>query len=159
MKLNIHDTTPASKTPKWLKTIFIIVFSLLYSIFALMAFVLVYYAGAIWGAIVIALIPFIFLALVLWNSQNLSKSYIEVSTEDITVVEYPFGRKRVVHISYTEIHHAELIRPHSMKLRGPRIRDVGIPYIVFYDENEKQLFKILAYPPALEFQESITTLK
>ena len=46
-----------------------------------------------------------------------------------------------------------------MKLRGPRIYNIGIPYIVFYNKHEKQLFKLLAYPQAKQFQESITNIK
>ena len=91
--------------------------------------------------------------------EQITVNNIEISKEEVTVIEYPLGRKTVKHIAYGQIDHAKLIRPYSLELRGPRIKDVGIPYIVFFDKNGKQLFKILAYPEGLQFQESVTKLQ
>lgn len=159
MTLNIHDTTPASKTPKWEKWMFAGMFTLMYSIFALGAFAVIAYAGQIAVGILLAILPFLFLLWFVWDQKNLSNSYIEVSDKEITVIEYPLGRKTVGHIAYAQIDHARLIRPYSWSLRGPRIKDVGIPYIVFFDKSGNQLFKILAYPESLRFQQSVTQLQ
>ncbi len=157
MVLNIHDTTPAFK--KWQKWMLAGMFTLIYSMFALMAFVLIVYGGQIVVAVFLAVLPILFLLWFLWDHKNLSNSYIEISDNGITVIEYPLGRKAVKHIAYTQIDHARLIRPYSGSLRGPRIRDVGIPYIVFFDCKGNQLFKILAYPESLRFQQSVTQLR
>lgn len=159
MTLNIHDTTPASKTAKWLKWMLFGTFALMYSIFALMAFIVIAYAGQIAVGMLLAILPLLFLLCFLWNQKNLANSCIEISKEEVTVIEYPLGRKTVKHIAYGQIDHAKLIRPYSLELRGPRIKDVGIPYIVFFDKSGKQLFKILAYPEGLQFQESVTKLQ
>lgn len=158
MMLNIHDTTPASKTPKWLKGMLAGMFVLLYSIFALGAFVVIFYAGQIAIGIMLAILPLLFLQWFLWDQKNLANSHIEITSENIIITEYPLGRKTVKTIAYPQIDHAKLVRPYSGKLRGPRIKDVGIPYIVFYDKNENQLFKLLAYPEALQFQQTITRM-
>ena len=159
MVLNIHDTTPAFKTPKWIKCMFAGLFMLIYSIFALVAFAVVVYSGQIAVGILLAVLPFLFLLLFLWDQKNLANSCIEISEEEVTVIEYPLGRKTVKHIAYRQINHAKLIRPYSWDPHGPRIKDVGIPYIVFFDQNGKQLFKILAYPESLQFQQSVTKLQ
>ena len=130
----------------------------MYSIFALCAFAVIYYAKHIVAGIIIALLPLSFLLWFLLDEQNLSNSYIEILDNNIIVVEYPFGRKSVKCFEFSQIDHTKLVRPYSSKLHGPRIYDIGIPYIVFYDKQEKQLFKLLAYPQAIQFQQSITRL-
>ena len=159
MTLNIHDTTPASKTPKWLKGMLYGLFALMCIPYALGAFAVITYAGQIAFGVLLAILPFLFLLLLLWTLKNLARSCIDISKEEVTVIEYPFGRKTVKHIAYEQIDHARLILPGSWKLRGPRIKSVGIPYIVFFDKSGKQLFKILAYPEALQFQQSVTKLQ
>ena len=134
-------------------------FMLIYSIFALGAFVIVVYSGQIVIGILLAGLPVLFLLWFYWDRKNLTNSCIEISEQEVTVVEYPLGRKTVAHIAYGQIHHAKLIRPYSWKLHGPRTKDVGIPYIVFFDQKGKQLFKILAYPESLRFQQSVTELQ
>lgn len=158
MIINIHDTTPASTTPKYVKWMFAGLFALMYSVFALLAFCLIHYAGSILFGIFIAIFPFLCLFWFLWDQRKLANSFIEVSEHSVEVTEYPFGRKSVIHIQISDIDHARLVRPSSWKLRGPRIKDIGIPYIVFYDKQGKQLFKLLAYPEAIQFQQSITHL-
>ena len=159
MTLNIHDRTPASETPMWLKSMLIGMFLLMYSFFALMAFVVISYSGHVVGGLTVALLPILFLLWFLWDQKNLSKAHIDISDEGIIVTEYPLGRKSVKRIEYAQIHHAKLIRPYSIKLRGPRTMDLGIPYVVFYNQSEEQLFKLLAYPEALKFQQSVTQLR
>lgn len=159
MSLNIHDTTPHSVTPRHMKWIYAGLFLLMYSIFALLSFCLITIAGNIPAAIAVAVIPFVPLAYVLWDQSNLEKAYLEILESSVLVTEYPFGHKTVKQIPISDIDHAELIRPRSPKLRGPRIRDIGIPYVVFYDKQGKQLFKLLAYPEALEFQRNVTHLQ
>ena len=61
MRINIHDTTPSSSVPKWFKWMFIALFLLVYSLFAIIAFCLIYYARSMISGIIIALIPFVFL--------------------------------------------------------------------------------------------------
>lgn len=156
MKLNIHDTTPASKTPKWLKGMLAGLFVLFYSIFALGAFAVIFYAGHIAAGVLLAVLPLGFLLWFLWDQRNLAKSHIDITEDTVIVTEYPLGRRTVRTIPYPQIDHAGLVRPYSGKLRGPRIKDVGIPYIVFYDKNGNQLFKLLASPEAIQFQQSIT---
>lgn len=158
VKINIHNTTPTSKTPKYLVYMFVGLFVLMYGLFAMMAFCLVYYGNNILVAIIIALIPFSFLFWILWEQNNLANSYVEIFNDYIIVTEYPWGRKSVRQIQVSDIDHAKLLTPSSMNLRGPRIYYIGIPYIVFYDKKEKQLLKLLAYPKSKEFQQSITNI-
>ena len=158
MIINIHDTTPASTTPKYLKWMFGGLFVLTYSIFALLAFCLFYYVHHFLFGIFIAVLPFHFLFWFLWNQRNLSNSFVEISNNSVVVTEYPFGHKTVKAIAISSIDHAKLLLPSSMKLRGPRIYNIGIPYVVFYDKHGTQLFKLLAYPQALQFQQSVTSI-
>ena len=156
MRINIHDATPASKTPKYIMWMFVGLFVLMYGIFAMVSFCVVFYANEILGGILIALIPFAFLFWVLWDKRNLSRSFVEIFDDYVIVTEYPWGRKTVTKIHIAEIDHTKLLIPSSIKLRGPRIYSVGIPYIVFYNKQDKQLFKLLASPQAKQFQENIT---
>ena len=159
MILNIHDTTPHSVTPRHMKWIFAGLFLLMYGIFALLSFCLISIAGNIPAAIAVAVIPFVPLAYVLWDQRNLRNACVEIRESSVLVTEYPFGHKTVKQIPIADIDQAELLRPRSPKLRGPRIRDIGFPYVVFYDRQGKQLFKLLAYPEALEFQKRVTHLQ
>ena len=61
MRINIHDATPASKTPNYIVWMFVGLFVLICSIFAMISFCVVFYANEILGGILIALIPFAFL--------------------------------------------------------------------------------------------------
>lgn len=158
MRIKIHDTTPASKTSKYLVWLFVVSFILFYSFFALLSFCVIYYTNRILNGIFIALIPFAFPLWFCWDQRNLSNSFVEIYDDYVIVTEYPWGRKSVKKILFSEIDHAKLLIPNSIKLRGPRIYNIGIPYIVFYNKQEKQLFKLLAYPEAIQFQQSITTL-
>lgn len=159
MRINIHDTTPASKTPKFFVWIDIVLFILFYSIFAMLSFCVIYYANEILVGIFIALIPFAFPLWFHWSQRNLANSFVEVFDDYVIVTEYPWGRKLIKKIQITEIDHTKLLLPNSMALQGPRIYNIGIPYIVFYSKHEKQLFKLLAYPQAKQFQESIINNK
>lgn len=159
MRINIHDTTPASKTPKFVVWMFIVLFILFYSMFAMASFCVIYYANEILVGIFIALMPFTFLLWFHWDQQNLANSFVEIFDDYVIVTEYLWGKKLVKIIQINEIDHTKLLLPNSMKLRGPRIYNIGIPYIVFYNKHEKQLFKLLAYPQAKQFQESIINIK
>lgn len=61
MILNSHNSTPTTKLPKYLTYMFAVLFILMYSIFALLGFVVIYYAKAIWVSILLIILPFIFL--------------------------------------------------------------------------------------------------
>lgn len=159
MRIAIHNTTPASKTPKYIVWMFIVLFILFCSMFATASFCIIYYANEILVGIFIALMPFAFLLWFHRNQRNIANSYVEVFDDYVIVTEYPWGKKSVKKIQITEIDHTKLLLPSSIKLRGPRIYIIGIPYIVFYNKHEKQLFKLLAYPQAKQFQETIKNFK
>lgn len=155
MRINIHNTTPSSAVPKWFIWMFIALFLLVYSLFAMMSFCLIYYARSILSGIIIALIPFAFLAYFLLLYRALAYSFAEITDELVVLTEFYFGRKTVREIPISHIHHTKQLFPSSFKLCGLRIPNSNVPYIVFYDRQERQLFKLRAYPEALKFQQYI----
>jgi len=159
MRLNIHDTTPSSVMPKRFIWMFTGLFILFYGIFAAMAFCLIYYADSILFGIFTAILPFAALLWFLWDQHNLSNSFVEIFDTYLLVIEYPWGRKSIRKIPFSEIDYAKFLISYSMELHGPRIHHIGIPYIVFYNQQGKQLFKLLTYPEAIAFQKSITRIK
>lgn len=158
MRINIHYTTPSSLESSRIKWGYIGIFVLIYSFYAVMSYCVIVYADRVLLGLVIALIPFAFLLWLLWHERNLSNSFVEVLDDRVVVTEYPFGKKAVRTVLISDVDHARLLIPSSMKLHGPRNRSVGIPYVVFYNGGGKQLFKLIASPEAIKFQESITHL-
>ena len=95
MRIAIHNTTPASKAPKFLAWMFIVLFILFYSMFAMASFCIIYYANEILVGIFIALMPFTFLLWFHWNQRNFANSFVEVFDDFVMVTEYPWGKKSV----------------------------------------------------------------
>ena len=135
MRINIHDTTPASKTPKYIVWMFVGLFVLTYSIFAMLSFCVIFYANEILGGILIAFIPFVFLFWFLWDQRNLSKSFVEIYNDYVIVTEYPWGRKTVTKILIAEINHTKLLTPNSINYKA--LEFIMLTYRILFSITSK----------------------
>ena len=159
MVLNIHNSTPAPGMPKRVKWMLSIGFLMLYFIFALGAYVVAVYAGRMICAILLAVLPLLFLAWTCWSMKNLEKAHIEVEDDRITIVAFPFGRRRSKTVSFSQVDHATIVPAVSLKIPGERLCLPGVSYLVFFDGTGRPLFKLLNTPEARQFQQSVTTLQ
>ncbi len=159
MVLNIHNPTPAPRMQKQVKWMLSLGFLMLYFIFALGAYVITVYAGRLIWAILLAALPLIFLAWTCLSLKNLEKAHIEVEDDRITIVAFPFGRRRVKTVSFSQIDHAAIVPAVSLKIPGERLCLPSVSYLVFFDGIGKPLFKLLNTPEARQFQQSVTKLQ
>ena len=88
---------------------------------------------------IITLIPF----------KDMEKAYIEIKENKIHVVDYYCGIKKEKLFSFSDITSAEICIGNSLKVKGYRISEMGIQYIVFRN-GKKYLFKIIHLPETEE---------
>lgn len=100
----------------------------------------------------IVFIPVVFIAsFVIVTAIDMSKAYVQIDENNITVVDYYFFLKKERRFKNEEIKTAELHRGGSFHLRGYRHNMMGFSYIVFRNHNNKYLFKIINCPETNEF--------
>ncbi len=143
MKLNTHDHTPRSKASKLVTAMFVIWFALLCSMLCVVGF---FYAKSVADGILLILISVLPTAFILIPFIDIQKAYVEISDDQIRIVDYYCGIKKEKQIACSEITSAEIHIHYSRQVKGYRL---GSPdyrkYIVFKKDN-KYLFKIIALP-------------
>ena len=149
MKLNTHDRTPRPHNSNFIKVLFLICAILIYSIFGLVSFACFYYAQSFIGGMSIILIPVLLTAIILIHIKDIEKAYIEITENEIYVVDYYWGIKKDKHISFSDITSAEIYIGYSHKVKGYRLSFAGMRYIVFKKDN-KYLFKVIYLPETEE---------
>lgn len=97
-----------------------------------------------WGAIVIALALPAYI-----TTSDMERAYVEIDGDDVIVVDYYFGVKKEKALSLRDIASAEIVLGYSStKMRGYRWGFTGFRYIVFRDNSDNYLFKLLFTPEA-----------
>ena len=146
MRFNTHSRTPKNKTPKSVKLMLIGECGLLLAIFAFMAIVCSLYINSVAPAVLIITPVFILTAIFLVTQKDMEKEYIEINDDTISVVDYYFGIKKEKSFLIQDIANAEIVNGYSMRVHGYMYSMCGSTYIVFRDNNDKYLFKVLCVP-------------
>ena len=151
MRFNTHSRTPKNKTPKSVKLMLIGECALLLAIFAFMAIVCSFYISSVAPAVLIITIVLIFTALFFVTQMDMEKAYIEINDDTISAVDYYFGIKKERSFLIQDIANAEIVIGYSMRVHGYRHSMCGCTYIVFRDNTDKYLFKVLCIPETKQF--------
>ena len=100
----------------------------------------------------ITLIPVTFIAaFVIVTTIDMNKAYIQIDGENITVVDYYFFSRKEKCFTIDEIKTAEIALGYSFRVRGYRYSMMGFSYIVFRNDNNKYLFKVINCPETNDF--------
>lgn len=151
MKFNTHDRTPRIKTNKMTKFLLFFGYGLLSSLLFFVAIATSVTADSIAPALII-LAPFILLAVFfIIIISDMNKAYIKIDEANITITDYYFFVKKERVISMNDIKKAEIVPGYSSRICGYRYSMAGTSYIVFKNQNEKYLFKILNCPETNEY--------
>lgn len=129
----------------------VIGYSLIITLFALVAIVCSLYISSPAPAIVI-LIPMFILTGLTWIVQkDMNRAYVEISGDTITVVDYYFGIRKEKAFQTLDISGAEIVIGYSMRVRGYRYSNGGCTYLVFRDHSGHYLFKVMCVPETKQF--------
>ena len=151
MLFNTHSRTPKIKTGKALKALLIFSYSFVIVLFLLLSTTLSLISQSIVPALII-LIPVAFIAaFVIVSTIDMNKAYIQIDGENITVVDYYFFSRKEKCFTIDEIKTAEIALGYSFRVRGYRYSMMGFSYIVFRNDNNKYLFKVINCPETNDF--------
>ena len=135
MKLNTHDRTPRPQNSVFIKVLLLICIIFIYTIFALVAFACFTYAKTVIGGISVLMALILLTAIILVQTKDIEKAYIEINENKIYVVDYYCGVKKEKHFLLSDITSAEICIGHSHKVKGCRLIFPGIRYIIFKKEE------------------------
>ena len=82
---------------------------------------------------------------------DMNKAYVQIEGNNITVVDYCFFSKKERCFKIDEIKTAEIALGYSFRVRRYRYSMMGFSYIVFRNDNNKYLFKIINCPETNDF--------
>jgi hypothetical protein len=151
MIFNTHDRTPKLKTNKTLKIMLILCWSLIGAFFLFLAIAISIMSHSILPALII-LIPVAFIAsFAIVTTIDMNKAYVQIDGNNITVVDYYFFSRKEKCFTIDEIKTAEIALGYSFRVRGYRYGIMGFSYIVFRNDNNKYLFKVISCPETNEF--------
>ena len=145
MKFNMYGRTPRGKTPKWITIFLISFFACLAALFFMFGIVMSIDAQSILPFLII-LCCFALLALLIsLVYYNMNHAYIKIESEEIKVIEYPFFKK-----------HEKIVLLHDIKKVKWRSGGRGrLPYLMFKNDRNKNLFHLDYVPEVIEFVEKI----
>ena len=145
MKFNMYGRTPRGKTPRWI-TIFLISFFVgLVAIFLMVGIVISIDTQSIFPALITVLAISVFAALISATGYNMNHSYVEITNETISIIEYPFFKKGEKTVLLSDIKKAKW-------KAGGRGR---LPYLVFKNEKNKNLFHLDFVPEVRAYFEGL----
>ena len=81
----------------------------------------------------------------------MNKAYVQIEGDNITVVDFYFFSKKERSFKFDEIKAAEIALGYSFRVRGYRYSMMGFSYIVFRNDNNKYLFKVINCPETNEY--------
>ena len=92
----------------------------------------------------IIFIPIVLVALIaVITITDMNKAYVEINGDNITVVDYYLGFKKEKSFTLQEIKKAKITIGFSFAVKGYRYSQMGMTYIVFKNEKNKYMFKVL----------------
>jgi len=151
MIFNTHDRTPKIKTNKTLKIMLISCWSLMGAFFLFLAIATSIISHSILPALIFLIFATLIVTFVIVSSTDMNKAYVQIEGDNITVVDYYFFSKKERRFKIDEIKTAEIALGYSFRVRGYRYSMMGFSYIVFRNDNNKYLFKIINCPETNDF--------
>ena len=151
MIFNTHNRTPKIQTNKTLKIMLISCWSFMAAFFLFFAIATSVMSQSILPAVII-LIPITLIAVfAIITTIDMNKAYVQIDGENITVVDYYFFSRKEKCFTIDEIKTAEIAFGYSFRVRGYRYGMMGFSYIVFRNDNNKYLFKVINCPETNDF--------
>ena len=145
MKFYMYGRTPRVKTPKWITIVLVSFFAFLVTFFFMIGIVMSIDAKSILPFLITFFRIVLFVFLISPICYNMNHAYIEIESEEIKVIEYPFFKKR-----------EKIVLLHDIKkvkrISGGRGR---LPYLMFKNDKNKNLFHLDYVPEVIEFVEKI----
>ena len=151
MIFNTHDRTPKLKTNKTLKIMLILCWSLIGALFLFFSIATSIMSRSILPALIILIPTILIVTFVIVTIIDMNKAYVQIEGNNITVVDYYFFSKKERCFKIDEIKTAEIAPGYSFRVRGYRYRMMGFSYIVFRNDNNKYLFKVINCPETNDF--------
>ena len=151
MFFNTHDRTPKLKTNKTLKIMLILCWSLIGALFLFAAIATSIMSRSILPALIILIPTILIVTFVIVTTIDMNKAYVQIEGNNITVVDYYFFSKKERCFKIDEIKTAEIELGYSFRVRGYRYSMMGFSYIVFRNDNNKYLFKVINCPETNDF--------
>lgn len=151
MIFGTHNRTPKTKTNKTVKFMLILGWSLLGTLFLFVAIIASITIQSIKPALIILVSVAVLAIFFVITLSDMNRAYIKINEDTVTVIDYYFFLKKERVFSVNEIKKAEIHFGYSMKVRGYRHSSMGCTYIVFKNENNKYLFKIINCPETHEY--------
>ena len=159
MTFNTHNRTPRIKDNPKLKALLLFEYGFAGAFFIFIAIVTSIEAKSILPALIV-LLPLLLLATLMAISIiDMEKSHIVIDGDRIRVVDYCFCVKKEQIFSVCQIKWAEIVLGSSFRVRGYRYRGAGITYLVFRNEQNRYLFKLIYYPENKEYFEKLLNLE
>ena len=151
MIFNTHDRTPKLKTNKTLKIMLILCWSLVGALFLFFAIATSIISHSILPALIILIPATLIVTFIIVSSIDMNKAYVQIEGDNITVVDFYFFSKKERSFKFDEIKAAEIALGYSFRVRGYRYSMMGFSYIVFRNDNNKYLFKVINCPETNEY--------
>ena len=145
MKFYMYGRTPRVKTPKWITIVLVSFFAFLVTFFFMIGIVMSIDAKSILPFLITFFCIVLFVFLISPICYNMNHAYIEIESEEIKVIEYPFFKKRE---KIVLLHDIKKVKWSS----GGRGR---LPYLMFKNDKNKNLFHLDYIPEVIEFVEKI----
>ena len=145
MKFYMYGRTPRVKTPKWITIVLVSFFAFLVTFFFMIGIVMSIDAKSILPFLITFFCILLFVFLISPICYNMNHTYIEIESEEIKVIEYPFFKKR-----------EKIVLLHDIKKVKWRSGGRGrLPYLMFKNDKNKNLFHLDYVPEVIEFVEKI----
>ena len=151
MIFNTHDRTPKIKTNKTLKILLISWWSFIGAVFLFFAIATSIMSRSILPALIILIPVTLIVAFAIIVTTDMNKAYVQIEGNNITVVDYYFFSKKERCFKIDEIKTTEIVLGYSFRVRGYRYSMMGFSYIVFRNDNNKYLFKVINCPETNDF--------
>ena len=145
MKFNMYGRTPRGKTPRWITVFLISFFACLVTFFLMVGIVMSIVAQSIFPALIIVFAISFFTVLLFATGYNMNHSYIEITHETIRIIEYPFFKKRERIVLLSDI----------KKAKWRADGKVQLPYLVFKNDRNKNLFHLDYVPEVIAYVEKL----
>ena len=129
----------------------ILCWSLVGALFLFFAIATSIISHSILPALIILIPATLIVTFIIVSSIDMNKAYVQIEGDNITVVDFYFFSKKERSFKFDEIKAAEIALGYSFRIRGYRYSMMGFSYIVFRNDNNKYLFKVINCPETNEY--------
>ena len=145
MKFYMYGRTPRGKTPKWITIVLVSFFAFLVTFFFMVGIVISIDIQSIFPILIVFSLSLFFAFLMANLAYNMNHAYIEIEGETIKIIEYPFFKKREKSVLMCDI----------KKVKWRAGGRGSLPYLMFKNDKNKNLFHLDYVPEVIEFVEKI----